>query len=959
MSSKLRIQFEGACHHVITRGDCRSDIFESKGTVESFVPRQSHTTDADGLTTLYAYNALGEQIRTAFDLNANGQIDLAGPDRVTDMERRIMSHPDLGPCEEITTHLYPTADSGSRQLISTTHHGLDGLKTRAETFGRIVTTAATRPVNGAYTLTTTDAAGVKTTTIYENNLLKTQILTAADNAQISRADYTRDAMGRVITIADARTGTTTIEYGATGQLIKTTTPDNAVTAYAHDIMGRIIKTTLPDGSEQHATHDAQGRTLKTWGSQTYTTAYAYNAQGLMDELHTFKDGDNAAPQITRWHYDPAGRLTHKEYPDGKGPDYAYSSGVRMLLRIWARNGPDNNPVTTTYAYAADGQLSGITYSDGTPAVLITHDRLGRQLSMTDGIGARANTYRASDLALDRETHTGQINATLAREYDTLGRLIKTQLDNHHATTYTYDPAGRLNKVSRAIPGEPQPEETYTYAYLANSNLIASVTGPQHTVANTYESNRDALIAKENKIGTTTISKHTYTVNKIGQRTQREQTGSAFATPSTDAFAYNTRGEVIGSTNTQRPALNTAYSFDGMGNRLTSQDGFGPRTYTANLLNQYTTVGTAQTAPTYDLDGNMLTDGNGRTFSWDAENRLVRVVQSGSPTVLYSYDGLSRCVERREVHPDTTVKITRKLYDGWNLLAEYDTGSAGILPASPTRTHLWGLDLSGSLQNAGGVGGLLSIKEGGTTRACTFDGNGNISEVIAGNAIAAHYEYDPFGNTTYATGAYAQANPWRFSTKPVDSITGLYYYGYRWYDTHLGRWPNRDPFQERGGMNIYCFSYNNSIRYTEYMGLAPVVTAATDWVPVFGGLSLEGGGNSSGERIVASVKVKWTRIFSVTCDECDEYAEQAAILVTTPEYTISIPNNDPVVVLQLLPEPPSKNPATEIITAYIAGKFHFIVISVESRQALDRNMARSKPKGNDLFPSGKCLKFGAD
>jgi RHS repeat-associated protein len=42
---------------------------------------------------------------------------------------------------------------------------------------------------------------------------------------------------------------------------------------------------------------------------------------------------------------------------------------------------------------------------------------------------------------------------------------------------------------------------------------------------------------------------------------------------------------------------------------------------------------------------------------------------------------------------------------------------------------------------------------------------------------------------------AKANPYRFSTKYQDDETDLLYYGYRYYNTSMGRWNNRDPLRE--------------------------------------------------------------------------------------------------------------------------------------------------------------------
>lgn len=157
-----------------------------------------------------------------------------------------------------------------------------------------------------------------------------------------------------------------------------------------------------------------------------------------------------------------------------------------------------------------------------------------------------------------------------------------------------------------------------------------------------------------------------------------------------------------------------------------------------------------------------------------------------------------------------------IYEGWNVVAKYDlVASNWELGASYT----WGLDLSGSMQGAGGVGGLLSIKDGADLYYYTYDANGNVSEVLDENGdIAAHYEYTPFGETYVATGPYATTNEYRFSTKPLDAVSGLYYYGYRFYNPSTGRWPSRDPIEERGGTNLYAFLRNNGLHSVDRLGL---------------------------------------------------------------------------------------------------------------------------------------------
>ncbi len=87
----------------------------------------------------------------------------------------------------------------------------------------------------------------------------------------------------------------------------------------------------------------------------------------------------------------------------------------------------------------------------------------------------------------------------------------------------------------------------------------------------------------------------------------------------------------------------------------------------------------------------------------------------------------------------------------------------------------------------------------------YDNNGNVVGYWSeSGALVAEYAYDAFGNTISATGPMAAFFPHRFSTKYFDDDTGLYYYGYHYSSPKLGRRINRDPVEERGGMNLYGF-----------------------------------------------------------------------------------------------------------------------------------------------------------
>jgi RHS repeat-associated protein len=206
---------------------------------------------------------------------------------------------------------------------------------------------------------------------------------------------------------------------------------------------------------------------------------------------------------------------------------------------------------------------------------------------------------------------------------------------------------------------------------------------------------------------------------------------------------------------------------------------------------------------HDLDGNLVRDGRW-TYAWDAENRLVKMQSfANAPTgsrrrLEFAYDHQGRRIWKKVTNLDApTVTSERKfLYDGWNPIAELD-GAGAVLSK-----YVWGQDLSGSFQGAGGVGGLLQIEDTAlVSHFCAYDGNGNIVGLVKSDgSISAQYEYGPFGEVIRATGPMAKANPFRFSTKYQDDETDLLYYGYRYYNASTGRWVSRDPL---GDENVFA------------------------------------------------------------------------------------------------------------------------------------------------------------
>ncbi len=104
--------------------------------------------------------------------------------------------------------------------------------------------------------------------------------------------------------------------------------------------------------------------------------------------------------------------------------------------------------------------------------------------------------------------------------------------------------------------------------------------------------------------------------------------------------------------------------------------------------------------------------------------------------------------------------------------------------------------------------------------------GNVRQIVdSSDNVVAYYEYDPFGKLISKGGTYADANRYRHATKPYDEDTGLYYYTYRHYNPENGRWINRDPIAEAGGLNLYAFCFNNSINLWDLWGFSKSETTS--------------------------------------------------------------------------------------------------------------------------------------
>ncbi len=635
-----------------------------------------------------------------------------------------------------------------------------------------------------------------------------------------------DAFRRRVATTDGRGNTTSYAYDASGRLAAVTDAATNATHYAYDAMGRIAEVTNALGGVTVTRYDLRGnRTYE--GGATYPVSYAYDAYGSRTSMTTCRDEGGAGGDTTTWAYDEAsGLVTQKLYADGRGPTYAYTADGKLATRIWARG------VTTSYAYDAWGNLVSTTYSDGTPSVTFAYDALGRRASVTD---AKGTTVFSCDAFGDesRETTTGLYSKTLVRHRDAYGRDLGHTLDGSRKNIIEYDSAtGRIKR-------EQLGGAWFTWSYHPGTHLRSRLTyGASGYTDWTYEPNRDLLTQVRNCVYGSVVSQYDYANDALGRRTAVGRSGTMTGGPRSDAYGYNDRSELVSAA--KDGVGEYAYQYDDIGNRLSSLDLGTNRTYTANVLNQYTQITSLcdpaslreEFIPQFDADGNqtLIQTATGVwSVTYNGENRPVSWT-CGATNLTMRFDYMGRRAEYLETTANEDSIVTNKhqyfVYDGYLCLqiVNAQTGVAEYAfewdPTEPVATRP-----------------MVMQRTGNWNLFYTHDGNKNVSELVyyqRARGVAARDEYAPFGAVTVRTRGdnwgtldFSSLNPFRFSSEFADDALGLVYYNYRHYDPVTGRWLSRDPVEEEGGIrNIYSFLGNTVVQYSDWLGQVPILPLFT-------------------------------------------------------------------------------------------------------------------------------------
>ena len=527
-------------------------------------------------------------------------------------------------------------------------------------------------------------------------------------------------------------------------------------------------------------------------------------------------------RTTRWTLDPAtGLCLSKTYADNSTVSYSYT--------------PDGLPARTTWpdgrwnelAYDEARNVVGMTRSDDTPVISLACDAYGETTNAVDTAGNAWRYVYGENSALLCETNVlaggrlspaaGQGNmfipstGVMSRALDAQGRPAGYSLSVDGTAKggigYAYGDEGRVVSISATNSAG----HTFSVSYLhgnghVNGYEIELPGGGTFRRNVTRDPHRRELVEScSSSFGAGTLDSYAYGYNSCGWPLARNG----------DSFAYNARGEV-----TRAETGNNVFTheYDGIGNHALWGGNAVTNEYTHNSLNQLVgrvvlnaPGGPLSSAAAYTPNGGLASDGDW-LYAYDAEDRLASVTSAsltnGALRVESAYDWRDRRISKTVSRYDSTEEewniVERRVftYDDWNLVHETIMQIDGTVPTTAEIQYFWGLDISETLQGAGGVGGLLAVSVNGSFYFPCYDNNGNVTKYIdESGSVAASYAYDDFGRIISQFGSLADVFPHRFSTKYFDAETGLSYYGRRFYSPALMRWSNRDPIEEGGGIFI--------------------------------------------------------------------------------------------------------------------------------------------------------------
>lgn len=688
-----------------------------------------------------------------------------------------------------------------------------------------------------------DSTNYAESTVYADGLGRAIKSEKKDNAGNVFVETEYDNLGRVKKVTNPyRSGDTKLwtenTYDSRFRIIKVKTPDNAEInmVFGLSTSGTIgtIKTVIDQaGKKRTGITNALGRMIRVVEDptgQNLATDYVFDTLGNLRETVQ-------GSQHRYFMYDALGRLLR-----AKQPEQDVNSSLNVTDPVTS-----NSSWSVGYAYDANGNITSATDANGV-TVTGTYDNLNRLITRdySDSTPDVSFYYDGKGLGSVPSYSKGKLTKVSSSvsenkylTFDTSGRIKSSQqLTNgqtYDFSNYSYDLAGNL--ISQTYPSG-----RVVSSQIGSDGSLTSINGVMGSITKTYADNlaytaagavkqmqlgngrwqtaafNSRLQVTQIGLGTTSTTQdllkleygYGTTANNGSLQSQQitiPTVGGSSGFTASQSYNYDDLNRLSSATETISSSIvwKQTFSYDRYGNRRFDTSGSNTTTIPGGCSSAVCnpTIDTANNRFTsgqgysYDNNGSVTQDAEGKQFVYDAENRQKTFGTGGSGTNggEYFYDGEGKRV-RKVVGAVETIFVYNAV---GQLISEYE-----LSEATPTNTTQY-----------------LTEDHLGSPRIITDQ---------SGNVISRH-DYTAFGEEVsssqrvsglgYTTDNIRQ----QYTGYERDQESGLDYAQARYYNPKHGRFTSVDPLTASASIrnpqtfNRYSYVLNSPYKFTDPLGLA--------------------------------------------------------------------------------------------------------------------------------------------
>lgn len=474
----------------------------------------------------------------------------------------------------------------------------------------------------------------------------------------------------------------------------------------------------------------------------------------------------------------------------------YDALGRMIeLKNWQVEG--RNPAVYTPSYDLRGNLLSEKLVVGgvekTAIQHIVYNAKGQRTQLRLGNGATTHySYDERSFRLQQLRTTGkngEVLQDLSYTYDPVGNICSI-VDNAQDTLYF-----RNRRV------EPRCRYTYDALYRLIAAEGREHLGPNAATATPKPSDPWASFHGHHA--------HPGDGNAMGTYLQR--------------YIYDAAGNILALHHQNRADIRLGYTrhyqYETRSNRLlaTQINGDAP-------ASPYADVATLTERYDYNAHGSMTRMPHLSVMDWDFTEHLAHIRIASHPGATPSLEAWYRYDAQKQRSYKKVLKQggawEERLYlEGYELYRRYGPGNT-ILEEIETH-HLFADDQRVLIVEEVKQTDNHDLRTGLLYRYQYGNHLGSVGlELDADAAIISYEEYHPYGTTAYAArnaDIKTAAKRYRYTGMERDEESGLAYHTARYYLPWLGRWGSCDPIGVEGGGNVYLYSEDDSIKFSDKSG----------------------------------------------------------------------------------------------------------------------------------------------